>query len=229
MPTASLASQAPDLPRIQAADEVNHLPVIAESSIGEAVSRDFAKQKHKRPLRPKLNAPAITPASLRPTGNPETWRAPDDWVMSPVEPVVSGQVVEDALDLAAATHQISDLTLDVAHMQREIDRMLEASPQVVLQRLKDKWRPHEPTLVQEQGSAADKGDEDSCAIANALAHKEREMEKKRWLLSALYNMETIWDPEEQLSRPASQPTIQKVLALFESQGTSSQGFVHRIA
>lgn len=212
MATACPASQGPDLPRIPAANEVDHLPVIAESSIGEAVSRDFARQKQKRPARPKLSAPAITPASLRPTGNLETWRAPDDWVMSPAEPVVSGQVVEDALNLAANTH-VSDLTLDVAHMQREIDRMFEASPQVILQRLKDKSGYYEPTLVQDQDPT------DDSAIADALAHQEREMEKKRWLLSALYNMETIWDPEEQLSRPASQPTVQKVLSLFESKGT----------
>lgn len=45
------------------------------------------------------------------------------------------------------------------------------------------------------------------------------MEKQRWLLSALYNMETIWDTNDKESKPIEKPTAQKILALFESPGT----------
>lgn len=203
-------------PRSPNGDQVHHLPVIVESSNDEVVSKDFTRQeklRRHRPPRPMLSAPAISPATLRPASNPENWKAPNEWAISPAESLMSGRTTENPFDLAVSkTNELSALTLDLTRLQHEVDRMLQASPQVILQRLKQVHFDH-----REQDTDVQRADAFH-AMDAALVIKEREMEKHRWLLSALYNMETIWDPQDQASRPATQPTVQKVLALFESQG-----------
>lgn len=88
-------------------------------------------------------------------------------------------------DEAAAT------ALDIAGLQREIKRMAAATPQIILLRLKEEW-----------GTSPD-----------ANLYKELEMEKKRWMLSALYNLDSRHGMQHEavFSNP-------RVLAFFETQG-----------
>ncbi len=59
------------------------------------------------------------------------------------------------------------MALDLTGMQREMRKMKAASQDLILFRLREAW-----------GAADD-----------AVLYKELEMEKKRWMLSALHNMD----------------------------------------
>ncbi len=87
----------------------------------------------------------------------------------------------------------SSMALDLAGMQREVKRMAAASAHIVLLRLKEEW-----------GTATD-----------AALYKELEMEKKRWMLSALHNMDPTRD-----THIKSHQDDDRVLAFFETQGKS---------
>lgn len=117
--------------------------------------------------------------------------------------------------------------LDITHMQRELHQMVEASPQIILHRLKDTWGCYdlegEPRGHLGENPNLDDGvrvdcDEAERALDAALACKEREMENKRWLLSVLNNMEAIMESGFTLAKPSIEPRAHKVLALFETQG-----------
>lgn len=209
-------SQGPQQPGLS---EPHPLPTIQEASNGKTTEQEITTSKHKKPDRPKLNAPAITPAVLRLTTNAAAWKAPEDWAVSPTESAISG-VGTEGLNETAATDKLASLTLDLAHMEREADRMRNASHQLVLQHLKDNCDDY--TLGAKLDTDPDDGrDEASRASEAALALNDRAMEKQRWLLSALHNMETVWGTQEEVSRPAMKLVSQKILALFENQGLSS--------
>lgn len=183
------------------------------------------RHQYRRHFRPKLSAPPISPASQKPTDNPDTWKAPDDWDISPSEKdSIFGAGESGILD---GTVEFSGLTLDITHMQRELDQMINASPQVILQRLKDTWGCYdpeaEPRRKLEENPELDEGlrmeyDEAQRNLDAALAYKEREMENRRWLLSVLNNMEAIMESGVILAQPSVDPKARKVLALFETQG-----------
>ncbi|KAF3770658.1 hypothetical protein M406DRAFT_326083 [Cryphonectria parasitica EP155] len=212
-------------------DESHTLPVIAEGSsdaksveAGPSCAKQQPHHQKRVHTRPKLSAPAISPATMRPTEKPDTWKAPNDWAISSTESALSGPP-EESFD-PAASDQHASATLDIAHVQRETERMLRASPRVVLMHLNGQRgvTSNIPvTTIQSAAYADDHHQRTDAQRANdvALVYKEREMERKRWLLTALYNMETIWVPEDQLSGPAVRPSVQKVLALFESSATAS--------
>lgn len=189
----------------------HQLPVIKESSTDETISHNPVRLEYMRTPRPMLSAPAISPATLRPANNPENWKAPDEWIISPAESAIFRRTAEDRFDLPVS-NGMSALNLDLTRMQREVDNMLQAHPQAILHRLKETT-----TTAKEQGTYHQR-DDTFQVIDAALGNEERKMEKQRWLLSALYNMETVWDPQDQASTPAARPTVLKVLALFESQG-----------
>lgn len=199
------------------------MPVIAEDANPER--SESPHHQYKRRFRPRLSAPPITPASQKPTENPDTWKAPDDWNISPGEiDYLPGAGDSGILD---GTVEYSGLTLDITHMQRELDQMIKASPQIILQRLKDTWGCYDPEAEPRSNLEAnpdlDEGikvecDEAEHALDAALAYKEREMENKRWLLSVLNNMEAILESGITLAKPSIEPRAHKVLALFEAQG-----------
>lgn len=90
------------------------------------------------------------------------------------------------------------MTLDLRRMEQERDIMVDASWPAILERLCECW-----------------GD-----MRDANLYKELEMEKKRWMLFALHNMDQAMK-SAMLSSPLPQiPGVQprKVLALHESQG-----------
>lgn len=217
----SIQSEAPVQRKLPNGVRHHHLSVIKESSADEIVSHNSLGTKYTKPPRPILSAPVISPATLRPANNPENWKAPDEWIISPAESAIFGRTAEDPFDLVVS-NGMSALNLDLTRMQREVDSMLQASPQAILHRLEKNT-----TTTQEQGTYHQQ-DDAFHVIDAALENEERKMERQRWLLSALYNMETIWDPHDQASTPATQPTVLKVLALFESQGMRISRLVHRL-
>lgn len=107
-------------------------------------------------------------------------------------------VIEETPELDAACA----MSMDLNGMQREIRRMAAASHSIRLLRLKEVW-----------GETTD-----------ASLYKELEMEKKRWMLSSLHNM----DKPVEVDQPKAHPNkitpakAKKVLALYETQGTWKQ-------
>ncbi|KAK3366042.1 hypothetical protein B0T24DRAFT_536117 [Lasiosphaeria ovina] len=85
------------------------------------------------------------------------------------------------------------MSLDFTGLQGEIKRMDAASPATIVAKLNEGW-----------GSSN-----------SPLMYKELEMEKRRWLLSALRNL----DKDQKRKAPSVDCT--KVLALFESEATAS--------
>ncbi len=74
-----------------------------------------------------------------------------------------------------------------------------ASPEVILYRLKQEWE----------------GAQEACV------YRELGMEKKRWMLSALYNMDGVvdWGAVPNLDGPlAASLRVPRILALYETSG-----------
>lgn len=209
--------------REQVYDEPKQLPVIDENTRLER--SENPTHQYKRRFRPKLSAPPISVAPQKPTDNPDTWKAPDDWEIEPSEDgTLGGAINPIVLDGSA---ELSAITLDITHMQRELDRMLKASPRIILQRLKDTWGCYDPEAEPrdnlEENPQLDEGvkiecDEAERALDAALAYKEREMENKRWLLSILNNMDAVLEAKVAPTKPKIKLEVQKALALFEAQG-----------
>lgn len=83
-------------------------------------------------------------------------------------------------------------------MQREMKMMEAATPQTILTRLNEEWDDsQDPALYQEMA-----------------------MEKQRWMLSAMYNVDrpSVDGSDNSSMVPAAQGQGQKILALFESPG-----------
>lgn len=93
----------------------------------------------------------------------------------------------------------SQINLDA--MRRDIKRMAAASCRIRLTRLKEAW-----------GCSDD-----------ANLYKELEMERKRWMLSSLDNMDKPVDlvPAKHTPLKTTAKKARKVLALYESQGKTS--------
>lgn len=179
---------------------------------------DEPKHGLKRKPKAPLKAPAIVPANQQYVGNPDLWKAPEVWEYSASEPEVSP--VEEAA-VPIGSDEINQLALDLASMQREANRMLQASPRTILLRLKAKWGEQDVHVAMEAGTESAQGDVD-VAVDRALMYKELEMDRKRWMLTALHHMETDTLPNTPMSKPKVKPKVQKILSLFDSQGTLGQ-------
>jgi hypothetical protein len=136
---------------------------------------------------------------------PDAWRPPDAWDCSPtveIPPPLASDDLHRVID-----NSDNDMSMDLASMQREVKRMASASPQIILLRLKEQW---------------------GC-VQDATFYRELEMEKKRWMLSALNHV----DVARSGVRPAQPPSLahrnQKILALFESKGESNLSLDELIA
>lgn len=182
-------------------------------SVGEEPKLSL-KRKPKAPLK----APAIVPACQQYVGNPDLWKAPEVWEYSASEPEVSP--VEEAV-VPIGPDEINQLALDLASMQREASRMLEASPRTILLRLKASWGDQDLHVAVENGTETMQDDID-VAVDQALMYKELEMDRKRWMLSALHHMEANTQPSTAISKPKVKPKVQKILSLFDSQGMLSR-------
>jgi hypothetical protein len=130
-----------------------------------------------------------TPARFSPN-NPQMWKAPDAWDCSPTSATFTPSPRESRSE--ACDGGEGDVSMTLVSMQSEARRRTAASPDIILRRLKEEWR----------------------FTGDATLYKETEMEKKRWMLTALFEeprrAQTLAPPGKNL----------KVLALYESQGKS---------
>lgn len=196
-------------------DDVRHLaPIISESI--PSTNRDFSRAKPRHRPKQRLNAPPIVPASQQHIGNPCLWKAPENWGYRPTETAVS-PVEDPQAVLPTGVEEESYLALDLMSMQREATRMLQASPEAILLRLKGKWGSYDLNTL-DRDDPTDQRDPVTAALESALTYKELEMEKKRWMICALRHMDAITDSEGVLSKPKVKPNVQRILALFDNQG-----------
>ncbi len=127
--------------------------------------------------------------------NPDSWKPPDAWGCSPTVDTTCPVTEELGRDTEAEEGVGNSMAMDLPAMQRELRRMAAASPQIMLVRLTEEW-----------GRTPD-----------ASFYKELEMEKKRWMLSALYNLDRP-KAEGVSSYRESLPKGARILALFETKG-----------
>ncbi len=100
--------------------------------------------------------------------------------------------IEELVTYAQDEEEPDPTAMDLSGMQREVKRMAAAPPQIILLRLREQWD----------------------STADPVLYKESEMEKQRWMLSALHNMDRL-SPPPAVTLPSEQ---QRILALFETPG-----------
>lgn len=137
-------------------------------------------------------------ASTFKPNNVDAWKPPADWICTS-SPTDSGEneAKQGAVSLDGRGSYVP-MTLDLRRMEQEREIMADATQMAILERLSECW-----------------GD-----MRDVNLYKELEMEKKRWMLFALHNMDQAMK-SAMLSSPLPQiPGVrpQKVLALHESQG-----------
>ena len=148
--------------------------------------------------------------------NPVVWKSPDEWRQSAANTGKSAQastrLAEPQLILPApaAIHPSAaqptapqkrgaaydPMTLDLTAVQREVAKMAIASPEIVILRLNENW-----------GTSTD-----------ASFYRELEMEKKRWMISAIRTIERGSQGTISPRRNQAEDEDRNILALFESQG-----------
>ncbi|KAL1866343.1 hypothetical protein Daus18300_006807 [Diaporthe australafricana] len=218
--TTHALATVPEAPSISNLEDARHLvPMITDLSpaTNQNLTRIETTRAPKRKPKAPLKAPVIVPACQQHVGNPDLWKAPEVWEYSASEPEVSP--VEESV-VPTASEDLNQLALDLASMQRQATRMLEASPQAILLRLKEKWEGHELDASLEDGAEITKDDLDTAAD-RALMYKDVEMDRKRWMLAALHHMEANVEPRAVISKPKVKPKVQKILSLFDSQAATS--------
>ncbi|KAM0274888.1 hypothetical protein ACHAQH_007777 [Verticillium albo-atrum] len=132
--------------------------------------------------------------------NPDAWKPPDAWDCVP-SPETRASTFEDIMEDPMEVEEGMGLSLNLNGMQREVKRMAAASPEIRFVRLTESW-----------GVSDD-----------ANLYKELEMEKKRWMLSTLDNLDKAvdLDPTKHVPWKIAAAKAKKVLALYESQATTS--------
>ncbi|KDN70244.1 hypothetical protein CSUB01_03474 [Colletotrichum sublineola] len=209
--------------------EVTILPRTTENDIAGMVSRititaEPTKEEPPTPPRSPATQSAIpalfdTPVNLFPgqvspkqslrqvaswmtafkPNNPDAWKPPDAWDCGPA-PEAQSPMVGDAIKEALEVDDGLAMSMDLNSMQREIRRMAAASHSIRLLRLKEVW-----------------GD-----TTDANLYKELEMEKKRWMLSSLHNMDKQENQNQEVHADKITPAkAKKVLVLYEAQATTS--------
>ncbi|KAK2602700.1 hypothetical protein N8I77_009209 [Diaporthe amygdali] len=210
----------PESPSTSNLEDARHLiPMITDLSPASSQNSALIDPKRVPKRKPKapLKAPAIVPACQQHIGHPDLWKAPEVWEYSASEPDLSPT---DESVVPTGSEELNQLALDLASMQREATRMLAAGPRAILLRLKEKWAGIE--LHQTLGNEVENAQEHiDIAVDQALMYKELEMDRKRWMLSALHHMETNLDASSVISKPKVKPKVQKVLSLFDSQAATS--------
>ncbi|KAK4453141.1 hypothetical protein QBC34DRAFT_217652 [Podospora aff. communis PSN243] len=171
------------------------------------VSFDLERPQEYTNLKPPSSAVSATTRSSRRKNttsvtklradNPDAWKPPDNWSQGAPE-------AKSAPNSAAPSPRRQDtaqhiMSLDLVAMQREIARMAAASAEIVTVRLNENW-----------GNSTD-----------ASFYRELEMEKKRWMLSALHNMQMYTEGANADHVAKDSGEGKKMLALFESQATAS--------
>ncbi|KPM43557.1 hypothetical protein AK830_g2990 [Neonectria ditissima] len=127
---------------------------------------------------PGLRIPSQPKAPLALTfapNNPEAWRPPEEWdCVSPESRIADLEQSINEMQISGS-NKSPRLSSNFDLLQKEVKRMAAANPEVVLSRLKEVW-----------STAQDEN-----------LYRELEMEKKRWMLSALRHL----DPVPQCNTP----------------------------
>lgn len=173
------------------------IPVLMERN-----HRTFTPEEYDSPIslvrcsQTPMQPLSPTWASAFKPNNPEAWRPPEEWNYNPPDAEPTRPKRLKRTEPREVVHEEEAISLDLHGIGREIEMMAAADPIIILQRLCEAW-----------GNSSDIG-----------LYKEVEMEKKRWMLFALHNM----DPTVDTSRPSTQQIpmerVQKVLVLHETQG-----------
>lgn len=158
---------------------------------------------HKNPSTPRTpRIPVmLSPDSVFQNENPDSWKPPDAWDCSPAPKPAKALTSMDAMLKARTeehTRKSASFSLDLVSMQREMKMMEAATPQTILTRLKEQWDNSTDPAV----------------------YQETVMEKQRWMLSAMYNVDRPGidgSKGESAMVPGIRHKNMKILALFESQ------------
>lgn len=137
-------------------------------------------------------------ASTFKPNNPDAWKPPTDWDCISGPTNAGGNEANQAAVDADKKNFSVPMPLDLRRMEQERKIMANATQLAILERLTERW-----------------GD-----MRDVDLYKELEMEKKRWMLFALHNMDQAMK-SAMLSSPLPQiPGVQprKVLVLHEPQG-----------
>ncbi|KAL8364639.1 hypothetical protein RB595_003768 [Gaeumannomyces hyphopodioides] len=146
-----------------------------------------------------------SPDSVFQNENPDSWKPPDTWDCSPApKPVITLTSMDAMLKTRTEEHtrKSASFSMDLVSMQREMKMMEAATPQTILTRLKEQWDNSKDPAV----------------------YQETVMEKQRWMLSAMYNVDRPGidgSKGESAMVPGIRHKDMKILALFESQATAS--------
>ncbi|KAK4215929.1 hypothetical protein QBC37DRAFT_311426 [Rhypophila decipiens] len=186
-------------------------PPVFKHDMFEKPPSSAASSRHARravsgtPTRsPRRKVFALIPPSKGSKGSihsPDSWKPPEAWNCSADKEAQAAQAAQATPPLRRVTESVataSNVSLDLDAMKKEIKKMAVACPQSILVKLNEAY-----------GTTADAG-----------FYKRLEMERKRWMLSAL---DAIHDQAKSVGGldeiPA--PEEQKVLAAYESQSTTS--------
>lgn len=132
--------------------------------------------------------------------NPDAWRPPHEWDCQPSEiPRAIEKTFKEGVSKEFEEANTEE-TLDLSTLQKEVKRMATTSAEATLSRLNQIWD----------------------TTTDPSQHQELEMEKKRWMLSALHHLDPVSEsdaPWPSKAKISSTPE-RKVLALYESKGMS---------
>ncbi|KAK8101215.1 hypothetical protein PG999_011589 [Apiospora kogelbergensis] len=131
-------------------------------------------------------------------GNPEAWKPPHDWDCTSVRESPSS--TEHRIRSPTPGESVHYLSPGLSALQREVRIMAAAGPELILANLKAGMT----------GSA------------DAMVYKELEMNKKRWMFSALHQGEGYASLDQTIPRHNQRSTRpSKVLAIYETQASAS--------
>ena len=164
-------------------------PPLLSSSLRQSAAHSVTENRLKSAFGPQSTCPVSFEID-----NPDAWRPPEAWECNATDDTQACTTSKLRQAAAAEEAAYNSMSMDLPTLQRELRRMAAASPQIKLARLTEEWE----------------------STPDASFYKELEMEKKRWMLSALYNM----DKEEQgnLLEPEDSESGSRILALFETKG-----------
>ncbi|KAK8031708.1 hypothetical protein PG990_001442 [Apiospora arundinis] len=132
-------------------------------------------------------------------GNPDAWKPPNDWDCTSARELSSSSIGH-RIQSPTPGDGINYLSPGLTALQREVRIMAAAGPELILANLK-----------------AGMGD-----AADAMVYKELEMNKKRWMFSALHQGEGYANLDQTIpAREVRSTRPPKVLAIYETQASAS--------
>ncbi|KAL1912364.1 hypothetical protein Sste5344_001805 [Sporothrix stenoceras] len=166
------------------------VPAIRPLSVRSSATSWNPRSSWENISLPNISLPAPLKVGIK---TPRSPKSPANTIRSS-----SGAATEDTSPSSVAGQEdegFNSLSLNLSGMQREILQMASADPETFWKRLTEQWG----------------------AWADAALYKELEMERKRWLLSALYSINPV--PDTGVVKITG--IDRRILAFFETQATAS--------